>query len=62
MKLEGITLEFSGGLTIKLWPRWNRAAILTPFGAATTLSFRELQLSLAQALKDRKAQKRKSEK
>lgn len=59
MKLEGVTIEFSGGLTIKLWPQWGRAAILTPFGPSTTLSFGEFQLAIALALKDRKSRNKK---
>lgn len=54
MKLEGITLEFSGGVTIKLWPQWSRVAILTPFDKSITLSFRDFQKALRLSRKPRR--------
>ena len=39
--MEELTLRFAGGLTIIVWPRWGRVAVVSPFRETVTLSLEE---------------------
>lgn len=51
------TITISEALSIKLWPKWNRAAVIAPFGT-TSLSIDELMHAMKKARAERKREKK----
>lgn len=47
-----VTIEINEALSIKLWPKWNRAAVIGPFNT-TTLSIDELLKAIKKARRER---------